>query len=206
MMLKVCGITSFEQLQQLDRLEVNFAGMIFYEKSARFVGAKLQSESSKIKDLKLKRVGVFVNASNEELRAKVKEFHLNFVQLHGDESAAFCKEIQEFVPVIKAIRIGQATNLEESIKDYNDACSFFLFDTDSKQYGGTGKRFNWSILKETQITKPFFLSGGIGLEEADEVKTMNHPMLYAVDINSRFERAPGIKDMDSVKQFISLLS
>lgn len=205
MKLKVCGITSFEQLQQLESLGVDFAGMIFYEKSARFVGEKLKNDSDRIKALNLKRVGVFVNASKEAISRKVNEYHLDFVQVHGDETPAFCKEVQEIVPVIKAIRIGKDTLLEEQVEKYNEACSFLLFDTDSKHYGGTGRSFDWNILKEAQLTKPFFLSGGIGLEEAGELKAIHNPMLYAVDVNSRFETLPGKKDIGRVTEFINTI-
>ncbi len=202
MKIKVCGMSSIEQLEQLDKLEVDFAGFIFYEKSARFVGEKLAQHKSAIANLQLKRVGVFVNEKIEKIEELVKEYKLDYVQLHGDESVFFCKEVEAFAPVIKAIRIGVDTKLEEYFYNYQDACTYFLFDTDSKQYGGTGKKFDWSLLKKVQIPKPFFLSGGIGPKEADELKIFNHPQLFAIDINSRFEIEPGVKNIPIVTEFI----
>ena len=206
MKLKVCGITSFEQLQNLDQLGVDFAGLIFYKNSKRFVGDKLNSRKSEIRNLKIKKVGVFVNAEIDTIKNEVKEYGLSYVQLHGDESEEFCREVKNFVPVIKAIRIGEESDLEKDLKVFEDACDYLLFDTDSKQYGGSGKQFNWDSLKQSNINKPFFLSGGIGLEDIDKVKTFRHPMLFAIDVNSRFESEPGIKDLGKVEQFMNALN
>jgi phosphoribosylanthranilate isomerase len=125
--------------------------------------------------------------------------------LHGDESPAFCEQVNNIVSVIKTIRINGDTNVEGQLKLYNDSCAYFLFDTDSKEYGGTGKKFNWDVLQNINISKQFFLSGGIGLEDIEEVKNFNHPQLFAIDVNSRFETEPGLKDMNKVKEFFSLI-
>ena len=201
MKLKVCGMTSIEQLEALDQLAIDFAGFIFYEKSARFVGEKLVQHKTAISDLQLGRVGVFVNEELEKLEQLVDEYKLDYVQLHGDETVFFCKEVEAFVPVIKAIRIGVDTRLEEYFYNYQDACNYFLLDTDSKQYGGTGKKFDWDIINCIQIPKPFFLSGGISLQDAEEIKSFNHPMIYAIDVNSKFESSPGVKDLQQVALF-----
>ena len=206
MKLKVCGMTSFEQLQKLDQLGVDFAGLIFYENSKRFVGNKLNSRKSEIRNLQIKKVGVFVNAGIDQVGKEVKEYGLSYVQLHGDESVEFCIAVRNFVSVIKAIRINEETDLEKELTAFEEACDYLLFDTDSKQYGGGGKQFNWERLKLSNITKPFFLSGGIGLEEVNKLKNFHHPMLFAVDVNSRLEIEPGIKDMDMVKAFMNALN
>jgi phosphoribosylanthranilate isomerase len=203
MKVKVCGMTSFEQLQQLEDLGIDFAGLIFYEKSARFAGEKLACFKSQISNLKLKKVGVFVNANLSAIKKAVEDFGLNYVQLHGDESSEFCKEAQQFIPVIKVIRIGTDTNLDEQLQQFENACTYFLFDTDSKQYGGTGKQFNWEVLQSAAINKLFFLSGGIGLENIEQLKSFQHSNFFAADVNSRFETKPGTKDMPKVKQFLS---
>jgi phosphoribosylanthranilate isomerase len=205
MKLKVCGITKYDQLLQLDHLGVDFAGLIFYERSKRFVGDKLKNEAPDIKRLPIKKVGVFVNAGTEAIKKAVDDYDLAFAQLHGDESPDFCKQVNNLVPVIKAIRIGTAPNIEEQLLQYSDACTYFLFDTDSKEYGGTGKKFSWHVLQNKNIPKPFFLSGGIGLEDIVELKAFDHPQLFAIDVNSRFETEAGVKDMEKVKELINIL-
>ena len=206
MKLKVCGITSFDQLQKLEQLGVDFAGLIFYGNSKRFMGDKLNTQKSQIRNLQIKKVGVFVNAEANNIKKEVEEYGLSYIQLHGDESAEFCKEVKSFVPVIKAIRINEESDFEKDLQVFDKACDYLLFDTDSKQYGGSGKQFNWDRLKQANISKPFFLSGGIGIEDIDKVKNFRHPMLFAIDVNSRFESEPGIKDMGKVEQFMTALN
>lgn len=205
MNLKVCGMTDFEQLKTLEEFGIEFAGLIFYEGSKRFVSNKLEDQKSQIRNLQIKRVGVFVNARTEDIKEKVKEYGLSYVQLHGDESPEFCEEIKKFIPVIKAVRINDETKLLNELRDYEEACDYFLFDTDSKHYGGTGKKFDWQILESVAIAKPFFLSGGIGLQDVAEINAFDHPMFYAIDINSKFEISHGIKDLKQVEAFIQNL-
>src|SRR5215218_7563496 len=127
MKLKVCGITNFEQLQTLDKLGVEFAGLIFYEGSKRFVGKKLEAYKTQIQKLQIEKVGVFVNAGAEDIKKTVEEYDLSYVQLHGDETAEFCKKVEEFIPVIKAIRISDGTNGYNELKKFENACDYFLF-------------------------------------------------------------------------------
>jgi phosphoribosylanthranilate isomerase len=202
MKLKVCGMTELNQLQTLEELRVDFAGLIFYEGSKRYVGDKVENQKSEIRNLKISKVGVFVNPAKEEIAKAVDDYGLSLVQLHGDESPEFCREVQQFVPVIKAIRISEATDLEVQLDKFEIVCDYFLFDTDSKQYGGSGKKFNWEILQLAKINKPFFLSGGIGLQDTEEVKAFHHPMLFAIDVNSKFETSPGVKDLKQVESFL----
>ncbi len=202
MKVKVCGITSFEQLQELESLAIDFAGLIFYEDSKRFVGNKLSNQQSAIRNLEIKKVGVFVNAEKAAIKAAVDNFGLSYVQLHGNESPEFCKEIRQFIPVMKAIQVDLDSRLDEQLEPYQDACDYFLFDTASKQYGGSGIQFDWELLTSVRSNKPFFLSGGIGPKDIEKIKTFRHPDLFAVDVNSRFETSPGIKDMQLVKTFV----
>ena len=199
-------MTSFEQLQKLDQLGVDFAGLIFYENSKRFVGNKLNTQKSEIRQLEIKKVGVFVNAGIDQIEKEVKEYGLSYAQLHGDESEEFCRTVKNFISVIKAIRINEETDLEGDVKVFEEVCDYLLFDTDSKQYGGSGKQFSWGKLQQANIKKPFFLSGGIGLEDVDKVKNFHHPLLFAIDVNSLFESEPGIKDMDKVEAFMNALN
>jgi phosphoribosylanthranilate isomerase len=200
--IKVCGITELAQLQQLQQMQVAYAGLIFYEKSKRYAG-KLEASADLIRKLAIPKVGVFVNASKEEVLHKIDVFGLDMVQLHGDEDPEYCASLKTEVAVIKAFRIGDDERLETLVAPYSSACDFFLFDTHSEGFGGSGQSFNWSILEGASIANPFFLSGGIGADDVSKLKRFEHPMLYAIDINSRFEKSPGVKDLDLVGEFIS---
>ena len=194
MNIKVCGITTMKQLQQLDGLEVAFAGLVFYKKSLRYVGDKISPEELAGSDLDIKKVGVFVNAEFDEIMETVEDYALDVVQLHGDETPYLCKQISNEVETIKAFRIDDKTDarVDFILKDYDDVCDYYLFDTAAKNgFGGTGKKFDWKQIAESKIEKPFFLSGGIGSDDAMLVKKFKHPDYYGVDINSRFEKEIG---------------
>jgi phosphoribosylanthranilate isomerase len=202
MKLKVCGITQLEQLKQLDDIGVNYAGLIFYDQSARCIINKLNAEDVKPLHLSLKKIGVFVNAEEEFIMSQVENFGLDMVQLHGDETPGFCKLISDQITVTKAFRITQTNeqNIDWMMKPYEEYCDYYLFDTNRKNaYGGTGEKFDWKILHQNKINKPFFLSGGIGLKDVEKLKAFEHPFFYCVDVNSRVEVADGIKDMEAIK-------
>jgi phosphoribosylanthranilate isomerase len=202
MKLKVCGITQLEQLKQLDEIGVNYAGLIFYEQSARCIINKLKAEDIKPLHFSLKKIGVFVNAEEGFIMSQVENFGLEMVQLHGDETPGFCKLISDQVTVTKAFRITQTNeqNIDWMIKPYEEYCDYYLFDTNRKNaYGGTGEKFDWKILHQNKINKPFFLSGGIGLKDVEKLKAFEHPFFYCVDVNSRVEVADGLKDMVAIK-------
>ena len=205
MKIKVCGITQADQLHQLDEIGVDYAGLIFFRQSARYMLDKLLTTDVQDLSLSLQKVGVFVNASEEFINAQVELYGLDLVQLHGDETPAFCKHISSTVSVIKAFRITKYNeqNIDWMIKPYEEVCDYYLFDTNRKgAYGGTGEKFDWEILNNNIINKSFFLSGGIGVADVENVKAFHHPFLYAVDINSMVEIEPGIKDMEQVKMFV----
>ncbi len=202
MKLKVCGITRLDQLKQLNEIGVSYAGLIFYPQSARCIIDKLHPEDINPLSLSLKKIGVFVNAQEAFIMQQVEDFGLDMVQLHGDETPGFCKIISDQITVTKAFRITQTNeqNIDWMIKPYEEYCDFYLFDTNRKgAYGGTGEKFNWELLQENKINKPFFLSGGIGLKDVEKLKVFEHPFFYCVDVNSRVEIADGIKDMNSIK-------
>ena len=200
---KVCGITQLKQLQQLDGLDVDFAGLIFYKDSPRYVGDKINKEDLKNSDFDLKKVGVFVNSNYDEIMQVVEDYGLDVVQLHGDESPDLCEELSEDVEVIKAFKVKDSkVSIDEMVADYDEVCDYYLFDTASTDVeGGTGKQFDWKLLSKAKIEKPFFLSGGIGVDDVAKVKAFKHPDYYAVDINSKVEKEPGVKDMGLVLQF-----
>ena len=203
MNIKVCGITSLKQLQQLDGLDIDFAGLIFYKESPRYVEDRLPAREVKKADFDLKKVGVFVNPDILDVLDAIDAWGLDAVQLHGDESPEFCDDLNGSVEVIKAFRIATETNVDELVQPYDAVCDYYLFDTGGlkESLGGTGKQFDWSVLSKARIEKPFFLSGGIGPEDAAKVKAFKHPDLFGVDINSRFETEPGVKDMSRILQF-----
>ncbi|MEO7120780.1 MAG: phosphoribosylanthranilate isomerase [Ginsengibacter sp.] len=202
MKLKVCGNTQLHQLKQLDEIGVNYAGLIFYEQSSRCIINKLEAKEVMSLNLTLKKIGVFVNASEDFIMKQTEDFGLDMVQLHGDETPGFCKNISDHLTVIKAFRITQNNeqNIDWMVKPYEEYCDFYLFDTNRKNaYGGTGEKFDWKILNESKINKPFFLSGGIGVEDIEKLKSFKHPFFYCVDINSKVEITPGVKDIEAIK-------
>ena len=220
MKIKVCGMTDLDQLLQLEELGVEFAGFIFYPKSPRYV-IRHGLVGADVKKAKLKpyKVGVFVDASYDEIMKQVDDFGLDMVQLHGHETPYECSKISDYIHVIKAFRFMENDHVQWMIKDFYNDADMFLFDTgvpvskseqgDGSLFGGTGRKFNWKRLKGLDIGKPFFLSGGIEPTDAGLVKEfMLDPVakdLFVIDINSRFEIAPGIKDLGRVKQFITEL-
>src|SRR6478672_10986250 len=190
MRIKVCGMTMLEQVEQLPGIGATFAGFIFYPKSQRYVFRHMTSAQIK-KINTINKVGVFVNASVEEVLLMVDECRLHMVQLHGDESPKYCERIADYVSVVKAFRVSENDSIEWMIRPYMDMCDMFMFDTMGAGYGGTGKKFDWNTLKGTTIGKPFFLSGGIQPEDTQALKEFaKEPVakaLFAVDINSKFE-------------------
>jgi len=209
MNIKVCGITQFKQLQQLDALNIDYAGLIFYKDSPRYVGDKITGKQIKDADFDIKKVGVFVDPGYSELLDAIDEYGLDIVQLHGNETPELCEELSAEVEVIKAFRIpgGKAIDIDEMVADYDAVCDYYLFDTAGlkESFGGTGQQFDWGVLKKAKIEKPFFLSGGIGPDDAAKVKAFTHPDFFAVDVNSKFELSPGLKDMASILKFLQAL-
>jgi phosphoribosylanthranilate isomerase len=207
MKIKVCGNTVLDQLEELDDLEIDYAGLIFYEQSPRYILKKISGKDVRELNLSIPKVGVFVNASEEEIRKQIEDFGLDLVQLQGDETASFCNRISDHIKVIKSFRIGDLeTNIDWLVKEYEEVCDYYLFDKGSAGlYGGTGEKFNWELLKKSNLKKPFFLSGGISSNDTDALKKFKHPFFYGVDVNSRFEREPGIKDLKLIKQFVNHL-
>lgn len=207
--LKVCGLTKLNQIQELIDLKVDFLGFIFYEKSPRYVLNHLSLKQ--ILDIKHRgKVGVFVNEDLEKVIDIIEKTDIQYVQLHGDEDNDFISELRyrlmETIKIIKVIRIGNQTSeeLQNTINQQPKTINYLLFDTDSKAFGGTGKTFDWKILNEIEIPIPYFLSGGISLENLQNLNSVNQKP-FALDINSKFEMEPGNKDLEKIKEFLSLL-
>jgi phosphoribosylanthranilate isomerase len=208
MRIKVCGMTRTDQLHRLEELGVTFAGLIFYPRSPRFVGKfSLTAADIKKEKLNINKVGVFVNATEEEVLRTVDEWRLQMVQLHGDETVKYCERISNHVNTIKAFRIAPDDNVPWKLNPYREVTDMFLFDSVGSGYGGTGLQFDWTLLGDARIGKPFFLSGGIGPEDTARLKvfSVRQPDLFSVDVNSRFEISPGVKDMKRVEEFCSII-
>lgn len=188
-------------------LQPDYLGFIFYEKSPRLI-SDVSAELIKYIPSEIKTVGVFVNEDIEKVKDKVNLLKLKAVQLHGSESPEYCAELKSTFPtleVIKAFGIDEDFDFS-ALESYLDVADYFLFDTKTKAHGGSGKTFNWSILDRYTYTKSYFLSGGIDLQHAAAIKNINDERLYALDINSRFETEPGLKDTEKIKEFIKEMS
>lgn len=206
--VKVCGLTKLDQIQELVSTKIDFLGFIFYQRSPRYVLNHLKLEEIRSIDHKGK-IGIFVNETISKIIQISEKTNLNYVQLHGDESNRFIEELREKlnekIGIIKVLRIGEnADDLSNKINSLKLDIDFFLFDTDSKTFGGTGKTFDWNFLNEIQNFKPYFLSGGISPENIVNIRSLKQKP-FALDINSKFENEPGNKDIEKIKKFIKLI-
>jgi phosphoribosylanthranilate isomerase len=212
MKVKVCGMRAPENISALLDIPIDFIGFIFYPKSARYIGKKgLDKWIGKNAEAfgEVKKVGVFVNAEVEEILNAVHDYQLDYIQLHGNESAEYCRELSILwqVSSVRKARMIKAFSIDEEFdfsntEAYAPYCSYFLFDTKGKNPGGNGITFNWSLLEAYQGVTPFLLSGGIDPDSVEEIKALNFPQLSGIDINSRFETAPAVKDIESIRTFI----
>jgi phosphoribosylanthranilate isomerase len=201
MKIKVCGMKYPENIKDVLKYTPDFMGFIFYEKSPRFVEGQLNPFLIH-SNYKVKTVGVFVNTPLKEVLETVKKHQLNFVQLHGNESIEYVIELSNSkIKIIKAFQINDEFDWE-SIREYSDYVNYFLFDTVTKSYGGSGQKFNWNQLEEYKGSTPFFLSGGISLNDIEEIQRLRIHQLHGIDVNSKFENEPGIKNVELVKEMI----
>lgn len=200
MKLKVCGMKYVDNIRQVAELKPDYLGFIFYERSKRnFEGIIPEIPKG------IKKTGVFVNEYLEILVSLAEEYKLEALQLHGDESVAYIQEIKKHLPKVEIIKVfGIKDTFDFSILEaYESEVDYFLFDTKGKERGGNGVVFDWTVLKNYPSAKPFFLSGGIGLEEVTAVKEISKTNLpiYAIDVNSKFETEPGLKSIKKLKKF-----
>ena len=198
MRLKVCGMRELENISALSELDPNYIGFIFWSESSRFVDKKTPPL-----DKKIIKTGVFVDATFDYILTKIKDHQLNAVQLHGQESCSYCKVIKDYgLKVIKSFSIKNTFDFN-TLEDYENSCDYYLFDTKGKLPGGNGFTFDWKILNEYPSQKPFFLSGGIGVDNLNEIKKLVKTKLpiHAIDVNSKFETAPGNKNIELLKKF-----
>lgn len=201
MLIKICGLR--DNFSDVVALKPDFAGLIFYQKSPRFVELS-QEPVLKQKLTDVKKVGVFVNADKDYILGRVSEYNLDLVQLHGNESPELCAEIRKSLPVIKAFGISSESDLQ-SAEQYAQYVDYLLFDTKTKGYGGSGVKFDWQMLQNVNISQKFLLSGGISLDDLEDIKALKINNLVGVDLNSRFEDAPGLKNIEKLKQALNIV-
>jgi phosphoribosylanthranilate isomerase len=195
MIIKVCGMRDAENIREVEALGIDLMGLIFWPKSSRYV-----SEAPSYLPTNCKRVGVFVDEDIEKVKQTADDYVLDIIQLHGSESPAYAQQLREW-KLIKAFNMATKEDLEAT-KPYEGIVDYFLFDTKGKSVGGNGEKFDWSVLANYAGETPFLLSGGIGPDDAERVKAFHHPKCIGIDLNSRFETAPAIKDVNKLKEFI----
>lgn len=198
--LKICGMKYPENLQEVVALQPDYLGFIFYPKSKRYMADTLSPEVVRALPASIHKVGVFVNADTAYVLEQAKAYDLQQLQLHGDESPEQCAALQgRGYVVVKAFGVDQEFDFEQ-LKAYAPVVDYYLFDTKGPAYGGHGITFDWSVLQRYDKHKPFFLSGGIGLEEVEGLRELKDFPLYALDVNSRFEEEPGLKNTGKLQQ------
>ena len=212
MKLKVCGMKYQDNIEQVAQLKPDYLGFIFYKKSSRYFDNEIPNISNGIK-----KVGVFVNESLEEVISKVKYYHLDLVQLHGDETPDYCETLKQScysaldaesndqpIKIIKVFSIKDHFDFN-ILKPYEYFVDYYLFDTKGELPGGNGYAFNWEVLKHYPSTKPYFLSGGIGLGEVNQIllflSKQESKYCHAIDVNSKFEIEPGLKNIELLEEF-----
>jgi phosphoribosylanthranilate isomerase len=199
MKVKICGLRSRENIAELAALKPDYMGFIFYKGSPRYVGEDFDESVTWGLPTSIKKVGVFVNDSLLNIFATTARYNLDYVQLHGEETPEMCRELRNYVKVIKAFPVGETFDYRV-IDPYHACCDHFLFDTKSAGHGGSGLKFDHTLLNKEQIKKPFFVSGGIDTGNLNELKILNP---YAIDLNSKFELSPGIKSTEKVRDLLN---
>ena len=197
MKIKVCGLKHPENIKAITGLKPDYVGFICYGRSPRYIDTLAADAVAEI-PLSIHKTGVFVNETAETIEALIGKYGFDIIQLHGDESPEFSNAFRGQVTVIKAFGVDNDFNFDQ-LQAYANKVDYFMFDTKTSGYGGSGKTFDWSILNNYKLNIPFFLSGGISLDNINEVKNIAHPQFYAVDLNSRFETEPGVKDLEKLK-------
>lgn len=191
-----------ENIEQVGELLPDYMGFIFYDQSKRYVTEEFELP---LIPSEIKKIGVFVNADADYIIEKINKYNLEGIQLHGEEPPYFCRQMKRITTIIKAFGIDEQFDFK-TLEAYKDSCNFFLFDTKTAQHGGSGQQFSWSLLQKYSYAVPFFISGGIDLElmkKMDELAAL-YPSFYGVDVNSKFEDSPALKDIGKLKILMDL--
>ncbi len=205
MKIKVCGLKHQENIEHLSSLPIDYMGFIFYKKSPRYIENAIDFDFIRQIPKQIIKTGIFVNQDPYSVFNAIAHYNLDAIQLHGEESESICKEFKPYVKVIKAFGVNDSFDFK-CLETYVPYVDFFLFDTLTELHGGSGRQFNREILKNYTYDVPFFLSGGIDETSVEDLKKIDHPQLYAVDINSKFEISPALKDIEKIKSFIQNLN
>lgn len=203
MKIKVCGLRDADNIKAVAALGPDYIGLICYERSPRFVADFSRTGIDELPQTILK-TGVFVNESVEKIRLLINEQGLDAIQLHGNESGDFAAAFKNKVVVLKAFGIDEKFDFAQ-LENYAGKVDFFLFDTKTAAHGGSGETFDWEILNRYNLEVPFFLSGGLSLENLHQIAKITHPQFYGVDLNSRFETAPGLKDIKKLEKAFAII-
>ena len=228
MIIKVCGMRDADNIREVSELDIDMMGFIFWKDSPRFVRMisshagiipdyseeRLNKNSGKVVDdqHRIKRVGVFVDDMPQTIVTRIYNYELDYVQLHGEESCIMIDnlrrtlepDIRTGVKIIKTISVSSAEDIEKT-KEYEGCVDLYLFDTKCQTMGGSGDKFDWSVLSAYKGNVPFLLSGGIGMDDVDKIKSFQHPQFAGVDVNSCFETEPGVKDVEKLRLFVEKL-
>lgn len=207
MKVKVCGMTQLDQIYAAERRGADLVGFIFYKPSPRYVLNHLSMFDIQDLNIDIERVGIFVNEDEQEVLRIADECDLDIIQLHGDETPSYCENISNHYRVIKTFRMLKNDNILWKVNKYSNVSDYFLFDTKTVQFGGSGEKFDWNVLTDIDMPNPYFLSGGISIEDVESIKhfsqSITYPKMVGVDINSKFELSPGNKNMNIVGDFIT---
>lgn len=197
-LIKVCGMREAENIREVEALGIDVIGFIFWPKSSRCVSTRPD-----YLPVNAKRAGIFVNEDIEQVKRIAVDYALDIIQLHGNESPEYARNLRNWI-VIKAFNIASEEDLESTVI-YDGAVDYFLFDTKGKAVGGNGEKFDWEVLASYNGQTPFILSGGIGPDDTERIQTFYHPQCIGIDLNSRFELSPGLKDITALRRFLSQL-
>lgn len=201
-LIKICGMREPQNIKAVAELEPDLMGFIFYPGSPRFAGEMLIPDILHNMGSAIRKTGVFVNPDFDEIISVATRYHLDTVQIHGNISPVLCHRLKTAgIYVFMAFNIDSNEDFKKCIEFIN-CTEYFLFDNATDKYGGSGQKFNWDILEKYHLEHPFFLSGGIGPLDAERIAEIKNPSFHGVDLNSRFEIRPGVKDLDKLKKFI----
>jgi len=203
MKIKVCGLKYAENIEAVIALQPDYVGFVCYPPSPRYSG-ELDMETVELIPASITKTAVFVNEDQETIMALIDKYGFDAIQLHGNEDAEFCAYFKGKVQVIKAFGLHEGFDFS-ILDDYLGKVDLFLFDTKTVIHGGSGKTFDWSLLNSYQLDVPFFLSGGLSLENLEEITKIDYPQLYGVDLNSKFETAPGRKDIGKLEKAFDII-
>jgi len=202
--IKVCGLRDSQNIIDIAGLQIDMLGFIFYEKSPRYAEPVLDRQLVNKISEKIKKTAVFVNSTEDKIIEVCEKFHIDIIQLHGNESSEFCKAVKNDRILIKAFSIDNNFDFSICYK-YEKYCEYFLFDSKGENYGGNSIRYNWDLLKKYKGSTSFILSGGIGPEHVKDIKNFSHDKFSGIDINSRFEIEAGLKNAEKIDKFIKNL-